>query len=81
MGKLERSSGGTLETFSILTTTPNTLTMTVHDRMPAILQTRHYHVWLNPEITDAKVALDVVKPFEAERMRSFPCKSADQSRR
>jgi len=49
--------GGMLETFSILTTTPNALTMTVHDRMPAILQPRHYGVWLNPEVTDAKVAL------------------------
>ncbi|HLX84387.1 MAG TPA: SOS response-associated peptidase [Terriglobales bacterium] len=65
-------NGGTLETFSILTTTPNALTVTVHDRMPVILQPRHYYVWLNREITDAKIALDVVKPFEAEQMRCFP---------
>jgi putative SOS response-associated peptidase YedK len=44
-------NGGMLETVSILTTTPNALTVTVHDRMPAILHTRHYDVWLNPEIT------------------------------
>jgi hypothetical protein len=33
-----------LETFSILTTTPNALTVTVQDRMPVILQPRHYDV-------------------------------------
>jgi putative SOS response-associated peptidase YedK len=65
-------NGGVLETFSILTTTPNALAATVHDRMPAILHPRQYDVWLNPETTDARIASEVVKPFEAERMRCFP---------
>ena len=33
--------GATLETCAILTTTPNELTATVHDRMPVILPANH----------------------------------------
>jgi putative SOS response-associated peptidase YedK len=65
-------SGGVLATFSILTTTPNAITSTVHDRMPAILDPRSYDLWLNPEIADATVASGAIKPFDATRMRCFP---------
>jgi putative SOS response-associated peptidase YedK len=34
-----------LKTFSILTTTPNALTSTVHDRMPVILSPDAYDLW------------------------------------
>jgi putative SOS response-associated peptidase YedK len=39
-------AGGTLESFSIITTTPNELTATVHDRMPVILRPQDYDLWL-----------------------------------
>jgi putative SOS response-associated peptidase YedK len=65
-------SAGTLETCSILTTSPNELAAKVHDRMPAILEPRFYDVWLNQDTTDARVALEVLTPFDAARMNLFP---------
>jgi putative SOS response-associated peptidase YedK len=37
-----------LETFSILTTIPNVVTSSVHDRMPVILNPDNYDLWLDP---------------------------------
>lgn len=68
-------AAGTLETCSILTTVPNELTAAIHDRMPAILEPRFYDVWLNPEMNDARAALEVVMPFDAARMRLYPVSS------
>jgi putative SOS response-associated peptidase YedK len=42
------SNGQWVKTCSILTTTPNAVTSTVHDRMPVILDPKAYHLWLDP---------------------------------
>ena len=65
-------SGKILETCSILTTTPNAVTALVHDRMPVILDPDHYDLWLDPGIKDAGVVSDLLRPFDARLMRSFP---------
>jgi putative SOS response-associated peptidase YedK len=41
-------SGKSVETCSILTTTPNDVTSPVHDRMPVILDPDGYDTWLDP---------------------------------
>ena len=48
--------GPTLETFTILTTDPNELMQTIHDRMPVILAKDDWSMWLNPNY-DLPVAL------------------------
>ena len=62
----------TRETCAILTTTPNTLTATVHDRMPVILERDNYDVWLDPGMRDIKVASEFLKPYDARLMRCYP---------
>jgi putative SOS response-associated peptidase YedK len=62
----------TIETCSILTTTPNAVTSTVHDRMPVILESDSYDVWLDPGMTKVDAVTEVLKPFDARLMRSFP---------
>jgi len=42
------ATGNWLTTCSILTTTPNAVTSTVHDRMPVILDPDVYKIWLDP---------------------------------
>jgi putative SOS response-associated peptidase YedK len=41
-------SGNWIKTCSILTTTPNAVTSGVHDRMPVILDSDSYDLWLDP---------------------------------
>jgi hypothetical protein len=48
------SSGQWMKTCSILTTTPNAVTATVHDRMPVILDPDSYDLWLDPGMTNVR---------------------------
>jgi len=66
------ATGNTLETCSILTTTPNTVTSAIHDRMPVILDPNDYDLWLDPGMQQVAVASDLRKPFDARLMRSHP---------
>ena len=43
-----RGPGEPLETFTILTTSPNTLLRPIHDRMPVILDPTDWEGWLDP---------------------------------
>ena len=60
---------------SVLTTTPNTVTSAVHDRMPVILSGDDYDLWLDPEMTNIGVLSDLLTPFDARLMRSYPVSS------
>ena len=66
------AGGKTVETCSILTTTPNAVTTAVHDRMPVILDPDGYDLWLDPGMTNVDAASDLLKPFDAQQMRGFP---------
>ncbi len=65
-------TGKALETCSILTTTPNALLCGIHDRMPAILNPDSYELWLDPGFTEVAAVSDLLKPYDARRMRSYP---------
>jgi putative SOS response-associated peptidase YedK len=49
-----------IETFTILTTTANTLLATIHERMPVIVQSEDYARWLDPNIQDARRLSDLL---------------------
>ena len=65
-------SGNWVKTCSILTTTPNAVTSAVHDRMPVILDPNDYNLWLDPGMTNARVVSELLKPYDAKSMRSYP---------
>jgi putative SOS response-associated peptidase YedK len=65
-------SGNSIETCSILTTTPNTVTAAVHDRMPVILDPDAYDVWLDPGMTNVGAASALLMPYDAQLMRCYP---------
>ena len=65
-------NGEWIRSFTILTTTPNAVTSPVHDRMPVILAKKDYELWLDPRMTEIEVISDLLKPYDASQMRSFP---------
>jgi len=69
-GLWERWAGGEqpVETFSIITTTPNELVATIHDRMPVILAPEDFDAWLKPEPLPAAAAL--LRPYPAHLMKA-----------
>jgi putative SOS response-associated peptidase YedK len=66
------SNGTWVKSCSILTTTPNAVTAAVHDRMPVILDPSSYDLWLDPGMTNVDAACDLLKPYDASIVRSFP---------
>ena len=66
------STGQWVKTCSILTTTPNAATSAVHNRMPVILDPHSYDMWLDPGMQNVAAASDLLKPFDARLMRSYP---------
>jgi len=69
------TSGNAVETCSILTTTANAATSAVHDRMPVILNRASYDLWLDPGMRDVAAAFELLKPYDARLMRSYPVSS------
>ena len=66
------AEGQWVKTCSILTTTPNVVTSAIHDRMPVILDRESYDLWLDPAMTNAQVVSELLKPYDARLMRSYP---------
>ncbi len=64
--------GDLLESCSILTTAPNALLKDVHDRMPVILRPEDYDLWLDPGMKKVEALADLLKPFDARKMRRYP---------
>ena len=64
--------GQWIKTCSILTTTPNALTSTVHDRMPVILDPSSYDLWLDPGMNNVDAISELLKPYDSNPMRSYP---------
>jgi putative SOS response-associated peptidase YedK len=66
--------GGTLRTCTIITTTPNELMSTLHNRMPVILDKANYADWLEPapHAKRPENMLPLIRPFPADRMSAYP---------
>ncbi|MGC2198454.1 MAG: SOS response-associated peptidase [Terriglobales bacterium] len=66
------ANGNWVKTCSVLTTRPNTVTSAVHDRMPVILDPDSYDLWLDPGMQDVVAISELLKPYDARLMRSYP---------
>lgn len=55
--------------FTILTTSSNAVTETIHDRMPVILSNQDSKRWFTPGSATKELLAPFIVPFPAERMR------------
>lgn len=60
-----------IETCTILTTKPNALVSEIHDRMPVIVASDDYDLWLDPGIKDPNRVAECLRPFDANLMKKF----------
>jgi putative SOS response-associated peptidase YedK len=64
-----------VESFCIVTTPPNELCATVHDRMPLILREQDYAAWL--DVKAGRNAVDaLLRPYAAAEMECYPVSTA-----
>ncbi len=64
--------GAALETCSILTTTANEVSAPVHERMPVIIAPEDYGLWLAAKNIKPERLTELLRPFAAEKMTSYP---------
>jgi len=68
----EPESGDWLRSCAIVTTTPNELMASIHDRMPVILPESAWDRWLDPELDDIAELRDLLVPFVADELEAYP---------
>jgi putative SOS response-associated peptidase YedK len=61
-----------IETFTIITTKPNDIVQSIHDRMPVILPESRYDQWLDPQNQNTEALKGFLVPFPAEGMSAYP---------
>ena len=66
---MAREGGGCLYTFTVLTTFPDDVSATVHDRMPVIVQPKDYQRWLNRGNKDIA---DIIAPPPSAGWIAYP---------
>ncbi len=64
--------GGAVCTCTIITTEPNELMSTLHNRMPVILAPKDYALWLDPAPQTPEKLVHLIKPFPADAMSAHP---------
>ena len=65
----KNEEGDPINSFSIITTSPNELMENIHNRMPVILKKEDEKAWLNDNDTDYLQSL--LKPFPAKEMTAY----------
>jgi putative SOS response-associated peptidase YedK len=66
----DKATGTLLETFTVITTDPNEILESIHNRMPVILQPADYARWLSPG-DPRQPPIDLLRPYPAERMKAW----------
>ncbi|UCD19949.1 MAG: SOS response-associated peptidase [candidate division WOR-3 bacterium] len=63
--------GTVLQTCTIITTPPNELMASIHNRMPAIIAVDQRNMWLNREIDDPELLMPLLAPYPAKGMEAY----------
>ncbi|MBZ0304142.1 MAG: SOS response-associated peptidase [Anaerolineae bacterium] len=63
--------GDEIRTATILTTEPNELMASIHNRMPVILHREDYETWLAPDERKATDLEPLLKPFDVDQMAAY----------
>jgi putative SOS response-associated peptidase YedK len=68
----QRPGGPAVESCAVLTTVADEVVRRVHERMPVILDGRHFDAWLDPALTDPEKLLDLLRSNVAPELVARP---------
>jgi len=60
-----------IESCTIITTEASDLVRPIHDRMPVILPTDNYQIWLDPALNTFEELSDLLVPFSSDEMEAY----------
>lgn len=64
--------GSNVLSCTIITTEPNDLMATIHNRMPVILPAQAYSTWLEAGETGTEKLVELLKPYPSAEMQAYP---------
>ena len=64
--------GNEMRSATIITTRPNTLMATMHDRMPVIIPQKQFDRWLKQGDTPPQELDDLIAPYPEDQMEAYP---------
>lgn len=67
----QAADGSEIRSAAIITTTPNELVMSIHDRMPVILSPAAYAQWLDPAPRSPATLQNLLAPYPADEMTAW----------
>jgi putative SOS response-associated peptidase YedK len=67
----ELPDGGVAWSFAIITTSPNSLVIPIHNRMPAILHQKDEKNWLDPGYDISNMPASQLTPYPPDNMKAF----------
>lgn len=70
--KWEPPGGESIESCTILTTSPNDVLRPIHERMPVIVDPQAYNLWLDPTVQQVEAIQPILHPYPADRMEAYP---------
>ena len=72
IAELWNGPDGAARTVALITTEPNELMRTIHDRMPVIIPVRDYGAWLDPTNLNVADLAQFIRPYPSGDMRAHP---------
>ena len=72
----EDATGEEIESCSLLTTEPNELMSSIHNRMPVILEPKDYDLWLDPDVKKPELLQPLLRSYASEEMTAYPVSKA-----
>ncbi|WP_447962019.1 SOS response-associated peptidase [Nitrospira sp. Ecomares 2.1] len=67
----KQNEADTLETCTLITTTPNAVMEPIHHRMPVILSSKDFADWLDPTVQAVERVNTLLRPFPPEEMEAY----------
>lgn len=64
--------GEEIRSCTILTTDANEIVGEIHHRMPVILPPEEHGLWLDPDMRELELFLDLLQPYFDDLMEAFP---------
>jgi putative SOS response-associated peptidase YedK len=68
----EGPDGRAIDSCTVITTGPNELMAPLHDRMPVILNSNDYGIWLDPCTQETSALQCLLRPYPADEMSAYP---------
>jgi putative SOS response-associated peptidase YedK len=72
MERWEEEANQAINSCTILTTEANEVLRPVHDRMPVILASDDYELWLDSDVRKFDLVKELLRPYPASEMMSYP---------